>query len=194
MSGKKCFYRILAVLFISYSCMQGLNAQNAKFAISTNALDWANFGTANLELGLGMTQHFSLHAVAKYNPWEFTAKELQIPVKYNQMTCGASVRWWPWYVFSGWWVGAKGQYSDYTKTGIWRPALEEGTRIGGGLSFGYTLMVHKRFNVEFGAGVWGGAEAKYNLYCCTKCTELRETGSKGFVDVDFASVSLMYIF
>lgn len=188
------FYSILVALVLSVSFSQELNAQKVKFAISTNALDWANFGTANLELGVGITQHFSLQAVAKYNPWEFTAKKPQIPVRYNQMTFGAGVRWWPWYVFSGWWIGAKGQYSDYTKTGIWRPALEEGTRIGGGLSFGYTLMVHKKFNIEFGAGVWGGAQTKYDLYCCTKCMELRKTGSKGFIDVDFASISLMYVF
>ena len=42
------------------------------------------------------------------------------------MTFAAGARWWPWYVFSGWWVGLKGQYSDYVKTGVWRPALEEG--------------------------------------------------------------------
>ena len=49
------------------------------------------------------------------------------------------------------------------------------TRIGGGLSVGYTLLVHKRLNVEFGAGVWGGAKTKYNLYCCTECKELRKS-------------------
>ena len=67
---------IFALLF-----SQELIAQNARFTLSTNVLDWANFGTANLELGVGLSQHFSIHASGRYNPWEFTAKKVQIPVR-----------------------------------------------------------------------------------------------------------------
>lgn len=185
--------RLLCVLtFCLISHLMG--AQNAKFALSTNVLDWANFGTTNIEMGVGVSQHFSIQASARYNPWEFTAKKSQIPVRNNQLTVSAGGRYWPWYVFSGWWIGFKAQYSDYTKTGIWRPALEEGVKLGGGLSFGYTWMVHKKFNIEFGAGMWGGYQTKYNLYCCSLMDSLRETGPRGFVDVDSFSVSLMYVF
>lgn len=173
---------------------QVISAQKVKTGISTNLLGWANYGTANLEAGIGVAQHFSIHAGTRINPWKFTSKELGLPVRNNQTTAFVGARWWAWYVFSGLWVGAKAQYSDYTRTGIWRPALEEGTRIGGGLSVGYTLMVHKNFNIEFGAGAWGGAQTKYNLYCCTECMQLRETGSRGFVALDDVSVSLMFVF
>ena len=188
------FYSILVALVLSVSFSQELNAQKVKFAISTNALDWANFGTANLELGVGITQHFSLQAVAKYNPWEFTAKKPQIPVRYNQMTFGAGVRWWPWYVFSGWWIGVKAQFSDYAETGIWRPALDTGQAVGAGLSFGYTLMLHEKLNIEFGAGVWGGRKVRYNLYCCPECMDIRDSGARNFVGLDDLSISIMYVF
>ena len=173
---------------------QVMSAQKVKTAISTNLLGWANYGTANIEAGVGVAQHFSLHAGARINPWEFTSKELGLPIRNNQTTAFVGARWWAWYVFSGLWVGAKAQYSDYTRTGIWRPALEEGTRIGGGLSLGYTLMVHKNFNIEFGAGAWGGVQSKYNLYCCTECMQLRNSGSRGFIALDDVSVSLMFVF
>jgi hypothetical protein len=186
--------RTLYILIFSILGVATANAQNAKFALSTNALDWANYGTANLELGVGVAQHLSLQAGVKYNPWEFTAKDLDIPVRNNQTTAFVGVRWWPWYVLSGWWVGAKVQYSDYEKTGVWRPALENGVKVGGGLSFGYTLMVHKHINIEFGAGMWGGSQLKYDLYCCTKCMEVRSTGKRGFFGLDDASVSLMFVF
>lgn len=175
-------------------CVSAVKAQNAKFALSTNALEWANYGTANLELGVGLAQHLSLQAGVKYNPWSFTAKDLGIPVRNNQTTAFVGARWWPWYVMSGWWVGAKVQYSDYEKTGLWRPALEQGVKVGGGLSFGYTLMLHKHVNLEFGAGIWGGSQVKYDLYCCTKCMDLRDTGPRGFIGVDDVSIAVMFVF
>lgn len=186
--------KTLCILVLSVLGFTVANAQNAKFALSTNALDWANYGTANLELGVGIAQHWSLQAGVKYNPWEFTAKDLGIPVRNNQTTAFVGARWWPWYVLSGWWVGAKVQYSDYEKTGLWRPALEDGVKVGAGLSFGYTLMVHKHINIEFGAGVWGGSQVKYDLYCCTKCMELRKSGSRGFIGLDDVSVAVMFVF
>lgn len=200
----KRIFTILGVLLLLFLSIHVSGAQNSaskkedvqkfKLGVSSNLLSWADFGTVNLEVGVGVSQHFSLQAGAKYNPWKFTAKELQLPMYNNQTSAFVGGRWWPWYVFSGWWVGVKAQYSDYKRTGIWRPALEEGAKIGGGLSFGYTLMVHKNFNVEFGLGAWGGMHTKYNLYCCTECLNLRESGKKGFVGIDDVSVSLMYVF
>lgn len=192
--------RRLMIITVAFFVCHGANAQtvssnrNAKFALSTNALEWANYGTANLELGIGVAQHVSIHAGVKSNPWSFTAKGLGIPVKNNQMTGFAGVRWWPWYVMSGWWVGAKAQYSDFEKTGVWRPAVEKGQKVGAGVSFGYTLMLHKNINIEFGAGVWGGSQFEYNLYCCTECMDLRETGARGFFGLDDVSIALMFVF
>lgn len=169
------------------------SAQRTKIGLSTNALGWANYGTANLEIGVGLAQHFSVHAGARYNPWEFSSKE-GLSIRNNQTSAFVGAKWWPWYVFSGWWVGGKVQYSDFARTGIWRPALEEATRIGGGVSFGYTLMVHQNLNLEFGAGVWGGANTSYNLYCCPEHKVIRKSGKGGFFGLDDISVSLMYIF
>lgn len=168
-------------------------AGNVKFGIATNALEWANFGTVNLEAGLGVSRHFSIQVDGRYNPWTFGGKS-DLPTYYHQTSASVGARWWPWYVFSGWWVGAKAKYSDVEKTGIWRPALEKTSSIGAGLSVGYTLMIHEHFNIEFGAGFWGGTHYKYNLYDCPKCMKIRESGSKAFIGVDMVSVSFMYVF
>lgn len=171
----------------------GLGARNVKVALSTNAIEWANFGTINLEAGVGVSQHFSIQAGALYNPWNYRLKSGDS--MYNkQTTAFVGARWWPWYVFSGWWVGVKARYSDAAVTGIWRPALRETMSAGAGLSFGYTLMIHKNINVEFGAGCWGGYHFKNNLYDCPKCMELREARPKGFFGLDTVSVSFMYVF
>lgn len=164
-----------------------------KISLETNIVEWANLGTVNLECGVSVSRHFSVIAGTKYNPWTFNKTD-GYPM-YNQQTTGyAGVRYWPWYVFSGWWIGAKGQYRNYSKTGIWRPSLETGSIIGAGLSFGYTLMLHKSLNIEFGAGCFAGRQIKYTLYECPKCMDVRDIGPRNYIGLDDVSISLMYLF
>ncbi len=191
-SDKTMKKKILTLcLLLIFATAGKIDAQ--KVSLSTNLVDWANFGTANIEAGISVSQHFSITAGGHYNPWEFqTPKGFRM---HNQQITGyAGARYWPWYVFSGWWVGAKVQYSDFSRTGIWRPALEEGVSVGGCLSFGYTIMLHKKLNLEFGAGIWGGRHLKYTLYECPECMRVRETGPRNFIYPDEVSVSIMYLF
>ena len=182
----------LLIFCISVLAVDNAIAQNV--SLSTNFVEWANLGTVNVEAGLSVHRNISLHVGAKYNPWEFRTAQLNLDL-YNKQTTGyLGVRYWPWYVFSGWWIGARAKISDYANTGIWRHALNQGVAVGGGLSFGYTLMLHERLNIEFGAGVWGGRRLKYDLYCCPECMVLRESGARNFLSYDDVSVSLMYIF
>lgn len=183
----KLAYGIILLLMVT----ERLEAQNV--SISTNAVDWANFGTVNVETGVGVAQHISLLVGGHYNPWEFqTGKGYRL---HNQQATGYfGVRWWPWYVFSGWWIGAKMQFSSFSRTGIWRPALEEGKSLGAGLSFGYTLMIHKNINIDFGAGFWGGRHLEYSLYECPECMSIRERGARYFIAPDDLSVSISFVF
>jgi hypothetical protein len=182
---------IILTLALLSGFLNEIRAQ--KVSLSTNLVDWANLGTVNLEAGLSVSQHISLVAGGHYNPWSY-----QAPRGYdilNQQTTGyAGIRYWPWYVYSGWWIEAIARYSVFSKTGLWRPALEKGKSIGGGLSFGYTLMVHEHLNIEFGAGLWGGRHIDFSLYECPRCMELRERGPRNFIAPEDISISIMYIF
>jgi hypothetical protein len=157
-------------------------------------VDWANLATINLEAGISVHQHFSLQAGAKYNPWTFKTQTLGLPLFNKQVSAYAGFRYWPWYVFSGWWIGAQMQYTDYSETGIWRHALDTGKALGGGVSFGYTLMLTERLNLEFGTGLWAGRRFEHTLYCCPDCMKIRENGPQNFVALNDISISLMYIF
>ena len=163
-------------------------------ALSTDLVDWAYLGTANLEAGVSVHRHFSLQAGAKFNPWSFKTHGLELDLYNKQTTAYAGFRYWPWYVYSGWWVGAQAQYSGYSETGVWRHALDTGKAIGAGLSFGYTLMLSENFNLEFGAGVWGGRRFQHTLYCCPDCMKVRQIGPENFVALNDISVSVMYVF
>lgn len=185
--------KVSIIILLTVLCGHLNETQAQKISIGTNLVDWANLGTANLEVGASVSQHFSLMAGARYNPWEFkTPKGFEM---YNRQTTGyIGTRYWPWYVFSGWWAGAKVQYSSFSKTGLWRAALEEGKSIGAGLSFGYTVMLHEHVNIEFGAGLWGGRHFEYALYECPRCMQIREIGPKYFIAPDDISVSIMFVF
>ena len=187
MKAKTLIISILLLLCFSHA------AQAQKMSVSTDMVSWAYFGTVNAELGASVAQHFSLMAGARYNPWDYKTR-LDKDMYTHQTTAYAGVRWWPWYVFSGWWAGAKVQYSSAAETGMWRPALEEKESAGVGLSGGYTLMLHEKINLEFSAGIWGGRHYRYRLYECPECMALRTDQPRNFLALDDLSISIMFIF
>ncbi len=61
------------------------------------------------------------------------------------------------------------------------------------MSAGYTLLIHKSLNVDFGLGLWGGIK-KYSVYACPKCGVVESEGAKGFVMPNDVIISLVYVF
>ena len=84
------------------------------------------------------------------------------------------------------------QYQEYNRGGVFRLQTEEGDAYGVGVSFGYTLMVHKAFNIEFGVGVWTGG-ARYVTYSCPYCGTVIDEGDKFFFWPNNVMISLVYI-
>ena len=54
-------------------------------------------------------------------------------------------------------------------------------------------MISRHFNLEFGLGLWGGADL-YKRYSCTLCGLSLDSGRKAFVLPDDLAVSLVYVF
>ena len=158
----------------------------AQYSVGTNLLNWAYFGTANLEFNASLGNKVTVFAGGKYNPFQFMTKG-QVEV-FNNKICGyAGVKWWPWLVNTGWWIGIKGQYCDFSTSGILTRNLKEGIAVGGGLSGGYSFMLNRHFNLDLGIGAWGGTYLEYTDYS-------REAKPGMFVEVDNIQVSLTYIF
>ena len=105
----------------------------------------------------------------------------------------AGARFWPWHVYSGWWLGAKAQYQEYNRGGIRSALTEEGDRVGAGLSAGYSYMLLPHLNLDFGLGVWGGY-AWYTSYACPVCGLTTDRGGKGFILPSDLLLSLTYVF
>ena len=171
-----------------------ISLKGQTYSVSTNLVDWVNYGTINAEADFLVGRHFSFVAGGKYNPWVMNSVKHDILVQNKSTTVYAGTRYWPWYVFSGWWVQAKAQYQSRYSSGVWRPALEDSMAVGAGLAAGYSVMVTKSFNIDLGIGAWGGQYLKYNLYHCQDCMEIRESGAHPFFKFDDITVALTYVF
>ncbi len=182
--------RILILVIVL--CGIGLQSSHAQtFSFSTDLVSWLNLGTINMEASAAVAKEVTINAGMKYNPWSFQTKNGQI--QDRQATYHAGVRWWPWHIYSGWWFGGAFQYQEYNRGGIMSRKAEEGDAMGAAFSAGYTLMVHKNFNVEFSLGGWIGG-TNYTEYNCTTCGKIIDQGRKFFVRPNDISIALMFVF
>ena len=200
---KKLIATLLSLLFIIFFGAAAATAQT--WAVAVNAADAVELGTIGVEGSAAVGQHWSIHANAKVNPWTFGRRDtsadnnglFQSPnpdqKQDRKQVYAAGVRWWPWNVYSGWWVGGKAQYQEYNRGGVFTKTAEEGDDFGAALSGGYSLMLKEHWNLDFGLGVWGGW-TKYRKYEYPENGKLIEQGHKWFFLPNEVILSVVYIF
>lgn len=164
-----------------------------KFSVSTNVLGYAQLGTMNVDVSYALSRRWSLTAGARYNPFTFHGGDAPRQFQLRQQSYALGARLWPWHIWSGWWFAAKVRYQEYNMGGIVSRETSEGDRVGMGLYSGYTLMLSRHFNMEFGLGLWGGLDV-YRKYSCPSCGLTVDEGKKGFMLPDDIMVSLVYVF
>lgn len=184
--------RCLAAVVIVLLCLShGASAQKA--SLSTDLVGYMNFITMNVEASYPVARHWSINAGVKYNPFAFDLGEGKENARNRQQAYAAGVRWWPWNVYSGWWLGGKMQYQEYNSGGIISRRTREGDRYGAGVSGGYSYMLGKHFNIDFGIGLWGGFD-RYSVYECPVCGVTEASGAKFFILPSDVMVALSYVF
>ncbi len=170
-------------------------AFSPQFALSAN-LGTLLSGAVSVEASAGFSRHWSVDASARYNP---------LIEDYLQRSFAIGGRFWPWYIYSGFWLSGKARYQEYREatgsSSLWNNPVEslseslsgEGDRYGGSLSLGYSRMIGKHFNIDFGIGLWGGFET-YAVYECGSCGRIKERGEKYFLRADEWVLALTYVF
>ena len=113
-------------------------AQNV--AVTTNVLDYVNFGTLNVEASCGIARQWSLSAGVKYNPFSFGEGKGEFADRQRSIDAGA--RFWPWHIYSGWWLSGKLKWQEYNRGGLLSEGSVEGDRYGGSLGAGYSFMLN----------------------------------------------------
>ena len=170
-----------------------LMASAQKWSVSTDLVDYLNLGTINAEVSIAAARHISVNASVRVNPWTFHKGVPGHQLQNRHQTYAIGIRWWPWNVYSGWWLGCKAQYQEYNRGGVTRQKTQEGDAFGLGLSAGYSLMVHRNINLDFGLGGWTGRKV-YTDYACPHCGKITGRGAKWFVMPNEILIALMFTF
>ncbi|MBR6886736.1 MAG: DUF3575 domain-containing protein [Bacteroidales bacterium] len=179
-------------LLVHLLLLHALIASAQRFTVGVNAADCLALGTLNLEGSAGVSRRVSIHAGVELNPWTFNAGDASAQKQARQNSWWAGARFWPWHIYSGWWAGADLRYTVYNAGGFVSRKTEEGDAVGAGLYGGYAVMLSDRWNLDLGAGVWGGWK-KYTVYACPLCGVRTENGEKTFVVPD-VRIAIQYIF
>lgn len=167
-------------------------ASAQRFQLSTNTVDYACLGTLNAEFDYALSRHWSLGIGGRYNPFSFP-RDGGNRMQLRQRSLGLNARWWPWHIYSGWWLSGKAQWQEYNMGGVISDKTEEGQRYGGGITAGYSYMVNRHLNLDFGLGVWGGRK-RYTVYACPECGTRLESGTKTFILPNDVLIALSYVF
>lgn len=167
------------------------NAHAQKLQVSTNAIGLMCLGTLNAEINFAVAKNWSVGVSGKYNPFSYGERDRQFQMK--QRCVSAFARWWPWHVYSGWWLAGRAQWQEYNTGGILSRETEEGNRYGGGLTAGYSHMITPHINVEMGLGFWAGMK-QYSVYSCPTCGTKIDGGSKGFILPNDIVIAFSYVF
>lgn len=181
----------LIIITILASIPMLSNGQN--WSISTNLMDYVSLGALNAQGSAGVGRRVTIEASARVNPWTFHKGDPDKQMQNRHQTYAAGVRYWPWHIYSGWWVSGMAQYQEYNRGGIISQSTEEGDAFGLSLGAGYSLMLHEHINMDFGLSFWTGQKA-YVRYACPSCGKITENGSQWFIMPNELRVAIQYIF
>lgn len=185
--------RVFVILIVFMAMLSSMEAHAQRFSVSTNLLGYACLGTLNAEGAVSLSQKWSVVAGVRYNPFSFRKETPQKQFQLRQQSYCIGARLWPWHTWSGWWFSGKLRYQEYNFGGIVSSVTEEGDRFGAGVYTGYTHMLSPHLNIEFGIGMWGGADM-YRRYSCQVCGETVGVGKRYFLFPDDIMISLVYVF
>jgi len=156
------------------------------------------FGTIALNAHFAASRHWTVEAWFKYNNWSWNNELAEKRLRQAQRSVSAGTRYWFWSSYSGWWAGARLQWQEYSKGGLTYAGKEEGDAFGAVVGAGYSVMLSKHWNLDFGLTGWGGVK-KYAYYTaesesCPTCGRKTAEGTKGFFLPSEAIIAVMYVF
>ena len=181
------------LLTLVFVLLAGGVVRAQKYSLSVNLIECARLGTLNLDASYALNRYWSVTAGVRYNPFTYYKGDVERQFQARQHSYSVGVRLWPWHVMSGWWFGAKSRWQEYNIGGVVSRQTREGDRFGGGVYAGYAYMIAPHLNLEFGMGVWAGADI-YKVYSCPSCGLTVDGGVKGFVLPDDMTIGLVYVF
>lgn len=159
-----------------------LQAQD-HFSVKTNLLYGGYARTPNLGVEVALAPRWTLELSGAYNPFNLRGSETNNK-KLVHWVASPEFRYWTCQRFNGHFLGIHGLYGQYNIGGYNFPMLfgsgsrdfrYEGQVMGGGVSYGYSFLLGRRWNLELTVGV-GVLYLNYDRYESPKCGILLEPG------------------
>jgi len=171
-------------------------ATSAQVAVKTNVpLDVLRMPNAAIEIGLATKWTAELNGY--YNPWKFSDDKM-----HKLLLIQPEVRYWLCDRFNGHFFGLHLMGGAFNTMGVKPPFalwddMDEyrykGRFYGGGLSYGYSWVLDRHWNIEATLGV-GYNYVDYEKYECKDCGEKLDEGGKNYLGPTKAAVNLIYVF
>lgn len=196
--------KILKCTMVIAMILVGTSALAQKVGVKTNLLYDATT-SMNLGLEIGLAPRWTLDVSGNYNPWTFSDNR-----KMKHWMVQPEVRYWTCERFSRHFWGLHGHYAKYNMGGMlpfgWnngkmfgsvenRHIMEnryEGWLAGGGISYGYSWILGKRWNLEATVGV-GYAYLSHDRYPCGDCGSRIASENKHYFGPTKAGITLIYM-
>ena len=105
------------IAFVSAILLNSNYASAQRWAVGVDVADMINLGTISIDGAVATGQHITINAEASVNPWTFHKGEAD-QFQNRKQTYSLGVRYWPWNVYSGWWISGAAQYREYNYGGI----------------------------------------------------------------------------
>lgn len=177
------------ILIVALCFAQKSEAQ--QYSVSTNVFDYIALGTLNAEFGVSASRNYSIHLGVKYNPFHFGKEEKREQLKHISISAG--MRYWPWFINSGWFFSSAVTYCKYSYGGVFTKKSYEGRAAGVEIGGGYAWMLAKNVNLELGLGAFAGG-TKYKRYSCVRCGVEEREKTKLVVSPSDVLLALTIIF
>ena len=171
-----------AIASVLFGLVSG-RAAGQELSLSTNMVDYVRTGGVNFEAAYGFSRHWSLGAGMKYDGRGDEKQQLY----------SVGGRFWPWHIYSGWWLGAKLQYQEFSSAERVTRITSEGDRLGASVGAGYSRMIGRHVNIDLGLGFWYGA-GTYVRYSCPSCGSILASGEQAFLLPNDLLLAVSYIF
>jgi hypothetical protein len=167
-----------------------ISAHAQRIAVKSN-LVYDAAAILNIGAELVINKQFSIDLSENYNAWELGGRS------WKHWMIQPEGRYWLLESLNGHFFGVHGMYLNYDVSRLQVPFVDfsrrnryKGTAYGGGVSYGYSLYVTPRLNIELSAGV-GYLNFRYDK------TKIRENETEPFKKSYFGptkfGISVVYI-
>lgn len=164
--------------------------------LKTNLLYWGTV-TPNLGLEVQLAPKWSFDIEAGLHPFDGKNDDGSYDRSLKHFRLHPEVRYWFCETFHGHFVGLHVPFLIYNIADIKLLGTEgerhQGWGTGAGISYGYSWLLGKHWNLEASLGV-GYLYLESDIYPCTNCGTRQKVEKKHYVGPTQAAVNLIYVF